>query len=218
MKTRTNIKYLCGFLLFSAALGYLLVYLTGLGNLFYYFLSFLLSGLLFSVVLLLYNQLTAISNKSRYDSELTRTLQLLLHFKASGLPILSSLDKAAEYAKLPSLKRSLSNMSRRIKLGEISANRPLEISDTSKIKSMISLHELRLQEKVSIVESHSQSSATITMFLSTILPSFVVFAFIGTTIISNSLPNMLLFSIAMLLILPMAYAVSHAQLSRRVLE
>lgn len=46
------------------------------------------------------------------------------------------------------------------------------------------------------------------MFVSTVLPSFIVFAFIGSAIISDSAPSILPLEMALLVALPVVYAVS----------
>ena len=84
------------------------------------------------------------------------------------------------------------------------------------MRGALSAHELRLSEKRSVAEDSLQRYATISMFISTIVPSFLVFAFIGTAILSQASFNLLPFSVSMLILIPLAYAVGNSLLSRRL--
>ena len=85
--------------------------------------------------------------------------------------------------------------------------------ETSQIRSFIDKSESHLMEKASAIESYSQRYATANMFLSTVLPSFVIFAFIGSSIISAAKPSMLLFSSVLLFALPVLYAAGSSKLN-----
>lgn len=232
---RTELLFEIAGLSFSSLfLGLLLSYLAEKINIFQILLFSLASGSLVYVILLLKRRIARFYRKREFRDELIRSMHSLLYYRVNGMPLVSSIEKVAELAETESLKSSFSLISKRIRLGEMLENPIASITeireiiprlgngtgilDSSTIKSALRSYALAMQEKVSLIEAHAQRGATINMFVSTILPSFIIFTFIGATIISNSTPDILLFSIAMLIALPIVYAVSFAELSRGLLE
>lgn len=66
------------------------------------------------------------------------------------------------------------------------------------------------------VEERAQRYATFNMFLSTVLPSFLVFAFIGGSILSHAYFSMLLFSICLVFTIPVLYSFGNLLMWRRL--
>jgi hypothetical protein len=66
------------------------------------------------------------------------------------------------------------------------------------------------------VEASAQRYALVNMFVSTIVPSFMVFAFIGTTILSQANFSMLPFSVSLVIFIPLSYAIGNSLLSRKM--
>jgi hypothetical protein len=67
------------------------------------------------------------------------------------------------------------------------------------------------------MEESAQRYATINMFISTILPSFLVFAFVGNSVLSGTGFSTFLFSITFLIMVPLAYAFGNAFMWKRLL-
>src|SRR5208337_387426 len=84
------------------------------------------------------------------------------------------------------------------------------------MRSALAAHELHRSERQSEIEESSQRYALINMFVSTIVPSFLVFAFIGTAILSQASFNLLPFSVSLLIFIPFSYAIGNSLLSRRM--
>lgn len=72
------------------------------------------------------------------------------------------------------------------------------------------------EEKASSIEQYSQRYATINMFLSSVLPSFIIFGFVGSSIISQNDPSLMAFSVIMIFALPLLYAVGNSRLNGRL--
>lgn len=184
------------------------------------------------LIFMAWSKLKNAYNKSLLRNELSRSINSILHYKSCGIPSISAIDKVLSTVEVPELKISLGLIKSRFILGEIpeTASRIQTIDDVisgpgknkifaepGELRQIIDSHELAVGEKLSSLEAKSQRNATINMFVSTILPSFIIFAFIGSTIISGSSPSILSFSIIMLAVLPVAYALSYAELSKGLL-
>jgi len=215
----------------SSAVGLLLYYSSGLAGPVELVLPLLVSGSLVSTVYLLRRRLHASRMKGAARDGLARSMHCLLYYRLNGLPLLQSIDRAAGLADVGRVRAELVLLARRIRLGDalesaaeslsglrsFPARKAADPFRPESLKAALAGYELETKARVSLVEAQSQRHATISMFLSTILPSFVIFAFIGSAIISEGTPDMLLFSVAMLVALPMVYAISYSQLSRRMM-
>lgn len=224
MKIHCQIQTGGAILLLSLGLGLLLYWVSGSQGFKYLLLFSTISGFLVLVICLLRRRIGMIQGKEAFRSGLMRSMNAMLYYRESGLPLLHSIEKSAELAELRELRESLSVLSRRIRLGDTVENSVSVIErlklvglDLSAIKTMLSSYEIELRERISEIEAHSQGHATVSMFLSTILPSFVIFAFVGSTIISNAAPSLELFAMAMLVILPMVYSISYAELNKALI-
>lgn len=214
----------------SLGLGLLLGYITALEGVFYILLFSSLSGSLAFLIYFLKRRLSLFQRKEEFKSELIRAMHTMLYYRMNGTPMLKSIEKARDTCELKGLKDSLAMISRRMLLGDTAKNSINAVKELKEafpgrslnpnglglkeIRAVLGSHQLELDRRLSQFEAHSQRHATVSMFLSTILPSFVIFAFIGSTIISNTAPNMMLISIGMLIALPMVYAISYEILNR----
>ncbi|MDE1804311.1 MAG: hypothetical protein KGH59_00805 [Candidatus Micrarchaeota archaeon] len=72
--------------------------------------------------------------------------------------------------------------------------------------------------RLSTASDSIQRYSTISMFLSAILPSFLIFGYIGSTVISQTSISLIGLSIGLLIVLPFVYATSVTALSRRLIE
>ncbi|MCL5100355.1 MAG: hypothetical protein M1122_00145 [Candidatus Marsarchaeota archaeon] len=93
----------------------------------------------------------------------------------------------------------------------------VELDSDRSLALTIDKHELELKDKISKMKGSLQGHATINMFIATVLPSFIVFSFVGSAIISGY-SNLILISIALMIILPSVYAGSLNIMRGRLLE
>jgi hypothetical protein len=92
----------------------------------------------------------------------------------------------------------------------------IDAEDFSHIDLFIGREIEKVKEKASQVEPLLQRDATINMFISTIAPSFVILAFIGSSILST--PSIIFLSFMLLSILPVLYAISLTLSQRRLIN
>ncbi|MDE1856363.1 MAG: hypothetical protein KGH49_03985 [Candidatus Micrarchaeota archaeon] len=84
-------------------------------------------------------------------------------------------------------------------------------------KRILHEHEQARKGREAVSIGALQRSATINMFLSTMVPSFIIFAFIGQTIISQSTYGLLGLSLLLLIVVPFAYSAGAALMARRLI-
>ncbi len=87
---------------------------------------------------------------------------------------------------------------------------------TGWIETEIQRHSRRDESRKTDIEEGAQRYATFNMFLSTVLPSFLVFAFIGDSILSHAYFGMLLFSFFLVFIMPVMYSAGSFLMWRRL--
>lgn len=91
-------------------------------------------------------------------------------------------------------------------------------SDERAMNGIISAHNLYLSARQAAVEASSQRDAVLNMFISTILPSFILFAFVGSTIISQAGLDLLAASVLLIVLVPLFYSMGTFLMWRRLLE
>jgi|GEM_PF-2528455 hypothetical protein len=233
MNRSRRILRFAGFLSLSACFGILLYETSGSRGVGRLLIFALISVLFIYTLSLLLKRLAGLERKEAFRTRLMTGLYTLCDYNSNGLPLLASIEKVAAAVELAELKQDLLLLSRRMKLGErledsvnsinslkeaLTLRQDLPVAlDIAGISTTLSSYEIELKERLSVIEAACQRYATVNMFISTILPSFIIFSFIGGAIISNSAPSTLLFGTAMLIALPMVYSVSYARLSGRLI-
>ncbi len=160
---------------------------------------------------------------------LMQSMEGLYHYRLSGISLDASVARLASEAS-GDLQESLSLLSRKMRLGGTLEDSFRSIDRLNKalpagsepggfgigwLENAVISHETREDEKASRMEAGVQRHSTISMFISTILPSFVMFAFVGSSVISGSGAGLLPFALAMLAVLPFSYALGYSELCRR---
>ncbi len=149
-------------------------------------------------------------------SDFRSFLYALLSYKSRGIPVIKAAENYS--ASSEKAKEAISEIRRRVHLGEAfgeaaehalkKSQIPVDVSfiDTKheyqSIEKILRNEESSLNEKSVAHAGLIQRDATINMFMSTIAPSFIIFIFTGSMILSRSFISLMLFSIVMLVVLP----------------
>ena len=156
----------------------------------------------------------------------------VIYYHASGMPISKSIRKSAESSKCSRAASMLNEVGLRTGMGQelCISLRSVVMKDVA-LRNMLSkyverndftLNELQMLYNSERKENSSRMSAltnryaTFNMFISTIAPSFIIFSFIGSMLISQSAVSIWTMSFLLLLVVPIAYAFSSAALKRRL--
>lgn len=216
----------------SLFLGAFMYFVSGSEGVLLFLFLLSLSGLLVLAVSLMLTRLNDKRDEACFRTGFVLWLSSLLDYRSGGLSLFAAMEKAARPIEMRDLRDSLTRALKRMKLGEVSES-PFDSLAKLKhalpgitipnlnipsIKAALELHEAAVKEELAELESACSRYATINMFISTVLPSFIIFAFIGSAIISNSAPDMLLFAIVVLVGLPAVYSFGNAKLNGRMLS
>ncbi len=167
----------------------------------------------YSMGLMLQNNALAYDRKEQRES-LADYLYRVLYYKSNGGSYLKSLSVAVGSVSSPRLANSINESIRKYIMASAQpSNNNYSQLDTEVIEhgekqirdSMVN-YDLYLDSRQVEIAETTQRYATFNMFISTILPSFLVFAFIGNAILSEASSSMLLLSVLLLFIIPIAYS------------
>ncbi len=150
-------------------------------------------------------------------------LHRLAFYRGKGGSYLKALEKAESGIDDPALRRD-ARASRKLFLMEGARHAepgrfgPGIISGgKTGVEEAINGYALDQNSKQADIEESAQRYATFNMFISTILPSFLIFGFIGNSIMSQSGFGIFMFSAFLLLAVPLIYAIGNALMWRRLL-
>jgi hypothetical protein len=172
------------------------------------------------------------SNRQNYDSKMLYDsfvdyLRMLTYYRRIGISQFKSMHDASEETESEKLRATSQKAFKRYIMGEsfldyLVSLKPLrerlgsicKVADPGEIVRKDALFsDLKRAE----MEESAQRYATINMFISTILPSFLVFAFVGNAVLSGAGFSTFVFSITFLIMVPLAYAFGNAFMWRRLL-
>lgn len=224
-------KYL-SILAASAVLLTLLITINELSFPLAFLFAFMSFFLVFAVRALLESSTRAYWKKRR-EEDLAGFLYRAVYYKSKSGSYLRAVDKAVQGTPEGDVKRISARASRSLQLGggflpkmvsgddfregELLEGLRFEGADgTSQMLSALAAHEAGIGGRRSALEESSQRYATINMFISTIAPSFLIFGFIGTAIMSPVGFSLLLFSVSLLIFIPLSYSIGNSFLSRRM--
>jgi hypothetical protein len=178
----------------------------------------------------------AISRMQRYrddselDNEVSNAFSSAFFYNSTGIPLSRSLrlssDNLNRRAAAPFV-----NLANRLSLGQqfneafksvkaLSSSRAFAAgvknigAEVPRLVSLLAMRELALKSKLSGIESSMQRYSTMSMFVAVILPSFVLFSFIGSSVLFNSYAGAALIYPVLVCFLPAAYALSSLLISR----
>ncbi|MGC8662441.1 MAG: hypothetical protein ACP5RT_01495 [Candidatus Micrarchaeia archaeon] len=177
----------------------------------------LLSTSSYLLVAALYLRIRQIFTKSTLIDGFKDLLYVALGYSGSG-PLVRGFEILEPKIKNKELKRLV----KKEIVSERTLGRPsvetlkmlnLSTEEISGIESLVGRNMESAKENASQLEPVLQRDATINMFISTIAPSFVILAFIGSSIFSAA--NFIFLSSMLLCILPVLYAISLTLSQRR---
>lgn len=159
--------------------------------------------------------------KKKMRDSLLDYLHRIFFYKAKGGSYLRALRESRDCVEDPQLRERIASAGRKHLMGgELQSEADLDVAVIGGgellVGEEIRRQRLLMDSKQAEVEESSQRYATFNMFISTILPSFLVFAFIGNTILSQSGFGILLFSCILLLLIPLLYSLGNALMWRRL--
>lgn len=157
----------------------------------------------------------------------------LLYYKSKKGSYLLAIDKVAQGADSAEIRSMISRASRRFKLGGsfldyivsqetfrkdrlMSSLQISDVTGVAAVRNAVCAYELRVGSTQADIEESLQRFAVLNMFLSTIVPSFLVFAFIGSAIMSQATLDLMLFSVILIVIIPVFYAAGNTMMWRRL--
>jgi hypothetical protein len=195
-------------------------------------LVYFLASLFFSLVFIfLITEMVASFNcrllRKLDKIELVKCVGYLRSQRSRGSSLLNCLKDLPFKTSSPRLKEKFVRLYDAVRFGENFENAmsiagldefaDVELDSDRSLALTIDKHELELKDKISKMKGSLQGHATINMFIATVLPSFIVFSFVGSAIISGY-SNLILISIALMIILPSVYAGSLNIMRGRLLE
>jgi len=169
-------------------------------------------------------------------SELVDCLRLLMYHMENGVPFASALGSVADAHRTGPVARAFRTASRKARLGydyqsalsecvsQCHGWRGGAIKEGAKwdekaaVHGIIEVHERASIERMAGMPSAMQRYATISMFISTIAPSFLLFGFVGSMIISGKAAAGMLLSVLLLLAVPAAYSAVNIMMQRKLHE
>jgi hypothetical protein len=216
----------------AAALALLLVLINGVSDP----LLALLLGLISLFFALAVSSLLR-SNRKSYARKtlrdgLAECLYMVVYYRSRKGSYLNAIDRASASSDSQALRSLMSRASKAFKLGgsflgsigsaeELKSDALLEnlnsgLGDERAINGIVSAHGLYMNARQAAVEDSSQRYAILNMFVSTILPSFALFAFVGSTIISQAGFSLITLSVLLLVVIPLIYALGNSIMWRRL--
>ncbi|MEM4064076.1 MAG: hypothetical protein QXR16_01240 [Candidatus Micrarchaeaceae archaeon] len=177
---------------------------------------------------------TASRLKNEYEEGID-ALGSLCYYRQKGKSVISTIEKVARVSSCAETTGSLKRARLRIAYGDdpasalsvtFSKSNPLfngfnlarGTNIYASIKKYLDEKSSESEHKNAIREASLQRYATFNMFLSSVLPSFVIFIFVAESILNSSGNNLLFLSLAMLEVIPMLYFFGNAALFRRLFE
>jgi hypothetical protein len=168
------------------------------------------------------------------EEDLIECLYSMLYYKTNKLTTYSTMLRVARNADSTEARRIMESAARRVRLGE-SLGWALSsacsgsgcgilqrLSDSgdkdayNAIRKALDSYEYSVAESKARVEESIQKYATVNMFLATVLPSFVIFSFMGGIVLTQRDSSLFLLSMAMLIVLPFMYLIGTVFLNRRL--
>ncbi|MDE1845818.1 MAG: hypothetical protein KGH53_00845 [Candidatus Micrarchaeota archaeon] len=172
------------------------------------------------------------TRKSSHD--LLASLNHILYFNTLGSSLLGNLKVVGQTSLSENIRVGFRKVANRIRLGEefsaalasAFANElnyltikllPAKSGPISQLSRAVFEYDQLQKENSSTSLDALQRSSTISMFLSTLLPSFILFLFIGSSILSQAAPNLIIFSLVLLFAVPLVYAINSLSFARRLI-
>lgn len=204
----------------TISLGAYLCYING-ADLLGALLLFLLSGAASSLYLYLFYIHDGARKRAESEQSLIDGMYEIAYYRSKRRPIASSIIQASRNISAL-VSEPFLELSNRIRFGEEiptafdrAATKILHgkfdwlgarITESRKsIQNFLRIYESESERRAAMAGAKIQTGATISMFVSTILPAFIIFSFIGSAVISNGAISLFTLSVLMLVAIPVAY-------------
>ncbi len=220
--------------LLSFIMGAVLSYLNppvSLGYIAYYSLLSMPLALLSA---LLFLRIRSGRQAKALEEDIIECLYAMLYYKTNKLTTYSTMLRVSRNTDSMEACRIMESAARRVRLGESLGDalssacswngshilQHLKDSDDkdayNAIRKALDSYEYSLAESKTRVDESIQKYATVNMFLATVLPSFVIFSFMGEIVLTQRGSSLLLLSLTMLIALPFMYLIGTVFLNRRL--
>ncbi len=169
--------------------------------------------------------------RREFDNEISGSLSAAIFYNSSGIPLQRSIEMSVGAKSLA--RQPLLQLARRIELGQRfhdaffaipslagsgafgTASTHSEITIPA-IGALVALRAQTNKAKAATLESSVQKYSTVGMFLAVILPSFVLFSFMGSSVLLNSASGSAFLYPVLVCALPAAYALCSMIVLRRL--
>lgn len=166
------------------------------------------------------------ATSANLKSTVMQRLRILSYYADKGMGTCSSLERVASGSADKAVERLFLRIRNMVMMGcdfnpSLAAGASgmgigLSIPMRGSLEKLLDSEEYAGEEAAAQAEGAINRNALVTMFMSAVLPSFLVFAFVGNTILSQRNANLFLFSTVMLVFLPLAYALGRMFMGGRM--
>jgi len=162
--------------------------------------------------------------KSKLGKEFATTIELASRYNERGLPLPFAIDIAVKNESNEEVKKDLEVVKKKYEMGvgigeaiNNSKYAPAALRNLEEDSLKVKIAEYKLQEsrKAADIEGMAQIHSTLNVFVSTILPAFTVFGFVGSSIIAPTNEGISAIAIVMVAVLPLAYTYVNLFFNRR---
>lgn len=214
-------------LIFAAAICSALLYADG--GLASIFILFPASIIFIAIVRGIIQRFRILYSRHAMEEELAKALSLFMHCTSRGMPSIKAIEKIQSESSNGTMAPLLRRTSKRMKMGE-GLGEAVEHAGFSHQSFLVNalkakplaetLGELerRRKERLLRIKESSEMRATVSMFVSTIMPSFIIFAYVGGKVVYGMTTGILPFSIGICIMLPAIYAICASTLRRGFFE
>ncbi len=185
-----------------------------------------------AVIYLLYSISSSRRASALRAEDFMNAVGRIAYYRDSKVPTASAMAKSAKSCTDTGAATILKNTALRIQFGESLSEAIGHASSSDRrihgimeqharggdfdFGAAFSAYRLQRSERDSANGAAMSRYSTINMFISTVAPSFVIFSFIGSMLISQAGTSMAMMSLSLIIALPIMYAISSSSLSRRL--
>lgn len=216
----------------SAALGLAISYADSNTSPLYVAIDIAMSACAVAILYALYGMSASLRQSSLRADDFMNASGRISYYRESGIPVVSAMERAAKSCTNNDSAAILRHAAIRMALGE---GLPKAIDSASlpdrRIRALLgpytnqhdvdfgaafSSYKLKQSERDAENSSAMYRYSTVNMFISTVAPSFIIFSFIGSMLISSGSASIDFMSMLLIIALPIMYALSSSSLSRRL--
>ncbi len=183
------------------------------------------------VIVFSISKINGLQSMARQEDNLVSSLSSAIFYNSCGMPLQRAIELSVR-GDPGRVSKTLICLSRKLRLGQSFSdafvstgilknsktfvNKGQNTVTTAGIHSSISLRELLLAGKLSKIEESVQRYSTASMFAAVILPSFILFSLIGSSVMSAGSGSMDTIYLMLVCAVPALYSVCSLLISRRL--